>query len=209
MLDAAFAVGRDGGFLGDAVARLRAPFHDTAIPVVVHPYDAAALTDASRQIALAVNPPSDRRRRGSGRNDAHRPAFQRGPTAGDGDRRGRARRRGRGHRSGRRQPGPPGDDHPAGGEHRDGDRGQGRGDGHDRRAAVDDPRRDRGRGAAHPEPGADRLVAPIRLHIARHLRGEHPRRCIRRGDLAAECARSIATRSTPTSASPPAAGWVA
>jgi vancomycin resistance protein YoaR len=54
MLDAAFAVGRDGGVIGDAVARLRAPFHDTQVPLVVHAYDADALTTASRQIALAT-----------------------------------------------------------------------------------------------------------------------------------------------------------
>jgi len=54
MLDAAFAVGRDGGVVGDAVARLRAPFHDTQVPIVVHAYDADALADASRRIALAT-----------------------------------------------------------------------------------------------------------------------------------------------------------
>jgi vancomycin resistance protein YoaR len=54
MLDAAFAVGRDGGIIGDAVARLRAPLHDTEVPIVVHAYDADALADASRRIALAT-----------------------------------------------------------------------------------------------------------------------------------------------------------
>jgi vancomycin resistance protein YoaR len=54
MLDAAFAVGRNGGPLGDAVARLRAPFHDTPLPARVHAFDDDALADASRRIGLAV-----------------------------------------------------------------------------------------------------------------------------------------------------------
>ncbi len=53
MLDAAFAVGRDDGPIGDAIARLRAPLHDSSLPILVHPFDPDALAQASRRIANA------------------------------------------------------------------------------------------------------------------------------------------------------------
>lgn len=55
MLDAAFEVGRDGGALADAVARLRTLAHTTSLPVVVHPYDSAALDAAAARVSGAVH----------------------------------------------------------------------------------------------------------------------------------------------------------
>ncbi|HEY6607761.1 MAG TPA: VanW family protein [Candidatus Limnocylindria bacterium] len=54
MLDAAFAVGRGGDPVSDAVDRLRAPVHATSLPVVVNPYDADALAAEAHRIAVAV-----------------------------------------------------------------------------------------------------------------------------------------------------------
>ncbi len=57
MLDAAFAVGRAGNPLSDAVNRLRTLAHPTTLPVIVHPYDADALADISAGIASRVSRP--------------------------------------------------------------------------------------------------------------------------------------------------------
>ena len=54
MVDAAFRVGRDGGFLADAVLRVRSLIHPTALPPLVHAYDPAALRAAAARIASAV-----------------------------------------------------------------------------------------------------------------------------------------------------------
>ncbi len=55
MLDAAFGVARDGSPLSDGIARLRALFNGTQVPVAVHAYDDTALeafvSDVSRSIA--------------------------------------------------------------------------------------------------------------------------------------------------------------
>jgi vancomycin resistance protein YoaR len=54
MLDAAFAVARTGNPLVDGVTRLRALANPTALPVVVHPYDAAALEAVAGELASQV-----------------------------------------------------------------------------------------------------------------------------------------------------------
>ena len=54
MLDAAFAVGRSGNPLADGIARLRALANPTALPVVVHAYDPAALEAIAAEVARAV-----------------------------------------------------------------------------------------------------------------------------------------------------------
>ena len=55
ILDAALAVGRDSGLIGDGVARLRAMVHPTSLPVIVHAYDPEALDAAAHRIARAVS----------------------------------------------------------------------------------------------------------------------------------------------------------
>jgi vancomycin resistance protein YoaR len=55
MLDRAFGVGRDGGLLADALTHLRAPFHATALPVAVHPFDADALSDFARGVSARAS----------------------------------------------------------------------------------------------------------------------------------------------------------
>ena len=55
MLDAALAVGRADDPIGDAISRLRAPLHATPLPVLVHPFDEAALAAEAREIALGVS----------------------------------------------------------------------------------------------------------------------------------------------------------
>ena len=55
MLDAAFDVGRDSGPLADGVARLRTLAHTTSLPVIVHPYDAAALEAVATRVSRAVH----------------------------------------------------------------------------------------------------------------------------------------------------------
>jgi hypothetical protein len=51
MLDAALAVGRGAGPLGDGIARLRSLVEPTALPVHVHQYDDEALEAAAHRIA--------------------------------------------------------------------------------------------------------------------------------------------------------------
>src|SRR5688500_12889039 len=55
MLDAAFAVGRSGNPIADGIGRLRSLAHTTALPVVVHAYDAEALEAISAGIARRVS----------------------------------------------------------------------------------------------------------------------------------------------------------
>jgi vancomycin resistance protein YoaR len=55
MLDAAFDVGRDSGPLADGVARLRTLAHTTSLPVIVYPYDPAALDAVSARVSSAVH----------------------------------------------------------------------------------------------------------------------------------------------------------
>ncbi len=55
MLDAAFAIGREGDPLGDGIIRLRSLAHATALPVIVHPFDAEELASISRDIAIRVS----------------------------------------------------------------------------------------------------------------------------------------------------------
>lgn len=55
MLDAAFAVGREGGLLADGIERLRSLVRPTELPVIVHPFDAEALDEAAATIARAVS----------------------------------------------------------------------------------------------------------------------------------------------------------
>jgi vancomycin resistance protein YoaR len=55
MLDAALEVGRDGGPLADGIARLRALARPTSLPVVVHPYDPAALDAVATRVSRAVS----------------------------------------------------------------------------------------------------------------------------------------------------------
>ena len=57
MLDAAFAVGRDGDPLADGIGRLRTLAHQTALPVIVHPYDTDALAAIADDIASDVSHP--------------------------------------------------------------------------------------------------------------------------------------------------------
>ncbi len=51
MLDAAFSVGRDGNYLGDSVVRLRTLARPTALPLIVHAYDPAAIDAVAADIA--------------------------------------------------------------------------------------------------------------------------------------------------------------
>jgi vancomycin resistance protein YoaR len=55
MVDAAFAVGRSGGILGDGIDRLRALAHDTELPIIVHAYDPGPLDTAAAAVARAVS----------------------------------------------------------------------------------------------------------------------------------------------------------
>jgi vancomycin resistance protein YoaR len=55
MLDAALGVGRSGGLFADGVQRLRSLAHDTALPVIVHPFDPDALHAAATSVARAVS----------------------------------------------------------------------------------------------------------------------------------------------------------
>jgi vancomycin resistance protein YoaR len=55
MVDAALAVGRGGSPLTDGVARLRTLAHSTSLPVLVHPYEAAALDAAATTIARSAS----------------------------------------------------------------------------------------------------------------------------------------------------------
>ncbi len=57
MLDAAFAVGRGGDPLADGIGRLRTLAHQTALPVIVHPYDTDALAAIADDIASDVSHP--------------------------------------------------------------------------------------------------------------------------------------------------------
>ncbi len=54
MLDAALGVGRDGGPLADGIVRLRTLAHDTSLPVIVRPFDPAALDVVSARLSRAV-----------------------------------------------------------------------------------------------------------------------------------------------------------
>lgn len=54
MLDAALAVGRDGGAVGDGIARLRALVQPTELALVAHPFDPDALAAHAAEIAAAV-----------------------------------------------------------------------------------------------------------------------------------------------------------
>ncbi len=58
MLDAAWSVGRGGGLVGDALSRVRSLLADTSLPILVHPYDPAAIDGAARRLAagFAVAP---------------------------------------------------------------------------------------------------------------------------------------------------------
>ena len=55
MLDAAFGVGRGGNPVVDGIGRLRSLAHATSLPVIVHAYDADALTRISTEIAERVS----------------------------------------------------------------------------------------------------------------------------------------------------------
>jgi vancomycin resistance protein YoaR len=55
MVDRALAVGRTGNPLADGLAHLRAFVHPTALPVVVHPYDEAAMERIAAEVAAAVS----------------------------------------------------------------------------------------------------------------------------------------------------------
>ena len=55
MLDAAADVGRDGGIIGDGIARLRSLARPTSLPVIVHAYDPDALDAAAERVASAVS----------------------------------------------------------------------------------------------------------------------------------------------------------
>ena len=55
MLDAALEVGRDRGPIADAIARIRTLARPTALPVIVHAYDPAALNAASTRVSRAVS----------------------------------------------------------------------------------------------------------------------------------------------------------
>ena len=55
MLDAASGVGRDGDPIGDGIVRLRTLVHATALPVIVHPFDAEALGASRPSVATAVS----------------------------------------------------------------------------------------------------------------------------------------------------------
>jgi vancomycin resistance protein YoaR len=57
MLDAAFAVGRSGNPLADAVDRLRSLVRTTSLPVAVHAYDPDALAGAAADVAAEVSFP--------------------------------------------------------------------------------------------------------------------------------------------------------
>lgn len=57
MLDAAFAIGRDGNPLLDGITRLRTVAHTTSLPVVVRAYDPDALARISTRVAAAVSHP--------------------------------------------------------------------------------------------------------------------------------------------------------
>jgi vancomycin resistance protein YoaR len=57
MVDAAFAVGRSGNPITDAIDRLRSVLHPTSLPVLVHAYDPAALEAVSRDIAAEISHP--------------------------------------------------------------------------------------------------------------------------------------------------------
>lgn len=54
MLDAALAVGRDGGPLADGIARIRMLTQPTSLSVIVHAYDPEALDAAATRVAGAV-----------------------------------------------------------------------------------------------------------------------------------------------------------
>ena len=51
MLDAAWSVGRSGGLIADTISRVRSLVSDTTLPVVVHPYDPAAIETTAQQLA--------------------------------------------------------------------------------------------------------------------------------------------------------------
>ena len=55
MLDAAFAIARSGNPFADGIGRLRSLANATALPVIVHAYDAEALEAISTQIARRVS----------------------------------------------------------------------------------------------------------------------------------------------------------
>ena len=57
MLDSALSVGRGGNPVADGISRLRTLVHATALPVVVHAYDDAALASISASVAEAVSHP--------------------------------------------------------------------------------------------------------------------------------------------------------
>lgn len=55
MLDAAIAVGRNGGPIGDGLARLRSLVRRVELPPIVHPFDPDALSASAAEVAAAVN----------------------------------------------------------------------------------------------------------------------------------------------------------
>ena len=55
MLDSAWSVGRGGGLLPDALARVRSLVADTPLPVVVHAYDPQAIEAAAQRLAVAFS----------------------------------------------------------------------------------------------------------------------------------------------------------
>lgn len=57
MLESALSVGRGGNPVADGISRLRTLVHATALPVVVHAYDDAALASISASVAEAVSHP--------------------------------------------------------------------------------------------------------------------------------------------------------
>ena len=58
MADSAFGVGRAGNPFADGVARLRSLVHATAMPIVVHAYDPAALDEIAAGIAARATVPA-------------------------------------------------------------------------------------------------------------------------------------------------------
>ena len=55
MLDAAWSVGRGGGLLPDALARVRSLLADTTLPVVVHAYDPQAIEATAQRLAASFS----------------------------------------------------------------------------------------------------------------------------------------------------------
>ena len=55
MVDAAWSVGRSGGLIDHALARVRSLLADTSLPVAVHAYDAAAIDAAAQRLSAAFS----------------------------------------------------------------------------------------------------------------------------------------------------------